>query len=87
MGSKQLSSVIALLAMTLGPGSAHAKSALSQPPLTEWKIDFADDSCAMRRGFGTPDKLTVLELRRFGPGTATQFTVVTNALRLNAVKL
>jgi hypothetical protein len=41
------------------------------------------DSCALRRQFGEGEQLTYLEMRRFEPGTSTQFIVSTNIAKAN----
>jgi hypothetical protein len=39
-------------------------------PSAPWTLDYADDSCALRRMFGPSEDQVFLEFRRFGPGAA-----------------
>ncbi|HEY6816520.1 MAG TPA: energy transducer TonB, partial [Croceibacterium sp.] len=71
----------------LGAIMAAAVLAVASPALAEdltpegpWAIDYDDDSCALRRGFGSGERRAVIELRRFGPDQPLQ-GVVTSWMR------
>jgi hypothetical protein len=70
-----------LLSSAIAP-PALAQDAPGLAPSSDWTLDYDDDSCALRRMFGTGDDQAFLELRRFGPGPALQAVVGSN--RLNA---
>ena len=44
-------------------------------PSTPWNVHYADESCVLRRNFGTPDRKVFLELRQFAPGESFDVTV------------
>lgn len=46
-----------------------------------WLLDYADDSCALRRMFGEGNNQAYLEFRRFGPRLGLQTTVTSNRMR------
>jgi TonB family protein len=47
-------------------------------------MDYAEDSCALRRTFGNGDRLIVWELREFAPGSSFYVTVVGKGIEANA---
>ena len=51
-------------------------------PSSNWELDYAPDSCALRRTFGEGDRQTQLEMRRFSPSTTLQTTVATKAAKI-----
>lgn len=61
---------------------AAAKDALVLEPSSRWELDYAKDSCALRRMFGEGDQKAQLEMRRFQPGLGLQTSIVTNAMRM-----
>lgn len=65
-------------AMPLALGLAHpaaARDPFMLEPSSPWEIDYAADSCALRRTFGEGQQQTQLEMRRFAPGLSLQTTV------------
>ena len=77
--SLPLATVAALSAL-----SAHAQAAGDQPltlaPTTQWNVDYTDDSCALRRAFGSGDATATLQLRMFAPGDQYEFLIVGDGL-------
>ena len=66
----------AALAACFAPSLARAQEVRTLKPTSPWNVDYADDSCALRRSFGTGDgKDFYLELRQFAPGTYFYATV------------
>ena len=63
-------------------GVARAKRTTIQKPFSEWRLDFANASCAMVRAFCTPEQPILLELRRFGVGSALQVSVAATEQRV-----
>lgn len=61
---------------------AGAKQPTIRQPITDWQLDFANDSCAMRRAFGTGEQPILLELRRFAVGSAIQITIAASKLKI-----
>lgn len=59
---------------------ALAEDAPGLAPSSEWVLDYDDDSCALRRAFGSGDDQAFIELRRFEPGLDLQALVGTNGL-------
>ncbi len=49
-------------------------------PNTPWTVDYDNDSCALRRTFGTGEDRGYLEMRRFAPGWSLQTTLASNRL-------
>lgn len=53
-------------------------------PASAWVVDYADDSCALRRQFGEVGHAVVLELRQFAPGSVNyQYKLLSDIYRLN----
>lgn len=65
-----------LLAPAIAVGAtavpATAQEAPGLAPSMRWTLDYADDSCALRRVFGEGSNRILLELRRFGPDPSLQ---------------
>jgi TonB family protein len=49
-------------------------------PSTNWVLDYAEDSCALRRNFESSGEQATLELRQFGPGDSVQVILVSDTL-------
>jgi hypothetical protein len=49
-------------------------------PSTSWTLDYADDSCALRRVFVQGNDQIFLEFRRFSPGLTLQTTIGSNRM-------
>lgn len=77
----QLSMIAALVAAGLSQPAA-ARDPLVLEASSAWELDYAADSCALRRNFGEGDQRTQLEMRRFQPGIGLQATVVTKATKM-----
>jgi len=69
------------LASILSGVVAPPASAKDLAPTSVWALDYADDSCALRRSFGEGRDHTYLEFRRFSPGTLLQTTVASGRMR------
>lgn len=57
---------------------AAAKETTPLAPSGDWTLDYANDSCALRRSFGEGENRTLLEFRRFAPGATLQTLVATS---------
>ena len=51
-------------------------------PSTPWNIDYADDSCALRRKFDTADRTVTLEMRQFAPGDGFEVTLASKTVTM-----
>jgi len=71
--------LLAGLAFASVPRPAHADTVLD--PTSAWVVDYADDSCALRRTFGTPEQSALLQMRQFKPDGDPAFTIVTKGIR------
>lgn len=64
-----------MLAAAAAPQSVRAQdSGDVLEPSSDWVLDYADDSCALRRTFGVEGDLVLFEMRQFAPGPSVQFT-------------
>lgn len=72
--------VIAAIALSPLSGTAQAEQEdwLQLSPASPWVMDYAEDSCALRRGFGEEGQRVYLELRKFSPSVETQMIVTSN---------
>jgi hypothetical protein len=61
-----------VLALSAAACPAMAQDRLGLAPSVPWTLDYDDDSCALRRMFGSGDDQAYLEMRRFGPGLILQ---------------
>ena len=50
-------------------------------PLKSWNVDYADDSCALRREFVNGDDKVLFEMRQFSPGDMFSATAASTAFR------
>ncbi|MBT2134117.1 hypothetical protein KK137_07205 [Croceibacterium sp. LX-88] len=57
-----------LLVLTLASVANAEVEVETLDPSSRWIMDYADDSCALRRSFGDPTRSMWLELRQFAPG-------------------
>lgn len=78
---------VGLLALAVSLSVLHACPALAQDTSvltasSPWTLDYEDDSCALRRTFGSAEDQTTLEFRRFSPGSSLRTMVVSK--RMNA---
>ena len=69
VASRSFPAVLALFALCV-PNAAMADEPApeSYTPSSPWAIDYADDSCALRRAFTSGEKKLELEMRQFQPG-------------------
>ena len=51
-------------------------------PSSQWRADFADESCFLSREFGEGEAKVLLEIARFKPGTSLSFTLASKTLKL-----
>ena len=70
--------IVALLASQ--PLVAAPKTETFAPSIP-WNVDYADDSCALRRAFVNGNDKVVLELRQFSPGDKFSATAASTAFR------
>ena len=61
---------VAALAASTAPSASRAEETRKLEPTSPWNIDYADDSCALKREFGAPADRALLELRQFAPGAS-----------------
>lgn len=73
-----LAVALALTAALACPATAEDAEGLA--PSTPWTLDYAADSCALRRIFGEGENQGYLEFRRFGPGLGLQTTIASNRM-------
>ena len=67
--------------ITAGFANPAAARNITLEPSSNWVLDYAEDSCALRRLFGEGKQRAQLEMRRFQPGVGLQTVVMTNATR------
>lgn len=72
----------ALLVLGGLPTSAYAKDAepLVFEPSTRWIMNYADDSCALNRGFTSGDKTAWLEFRSFSVSDSFQLAIAVGGI-------
>jgi hypothetical protein len=68
-------------AFALSGAVAHAaQEPLVLQPASPWQMDYADDSCALRRLFTAGETRVVLDLRQFAPDSSIMATVMADGL-------
>jgi hypothetical protein len=72
---KLRSTALVIMAAMMLSSPAAANETLVLEPTSPWELDYAEDSCALRRLFGEGDRQTQLEMKRFQPGPELQTTV------------
>lgn len=82
MGSSKIVRLFALAAFAAVSvsGRAAEKQPLTLAPTSPWEVDYADDSCALRRAFGTGDAAATLQFRGVSPGGRYELTIASGAL-------
>jgi TonB family protein len=60
----------AWLGIGLASAGARPEDVRKLEPTSPWNIDYAEDSCALKREFGPPASRALLELRQFEPGAS-----------------
>lgn len=69
--------IVACVFSLLTPNlAAAAPAAQSYDPSSPWNVDYADDSCALRRSFSYANRSLIFEARQFQPGDRLAVTVV-----------
>ena len=76
--------VSAIAALGFASAEPARANELVLEPSSAWNIDYAADSCALRRTFGDGPQQTTLEMRRFAPDNVLQTTVATGALKMGS---
>lgn len=81
--------IVAGLALALGATAtgARADEPLELAPSSAWVMDYADDSCALKRTFQAGDQHALLQLRQIGPGDSFEVTVASGTLAAKNEKL
>ena len=80
MRMRVLTAVAMLAASTLSSPS-RAEEAHKLEPASPWNIDYADDSCALKREFGSSNDRVLFELRQFAPGDSFSVLVAAGEKR------
>ncbi len=62
---------------------AAAQDALVLEPSSDWSLDYAEDSCALRRTFGRGESQTWLEITQLTPGVTYRITVASSGLPMS----
>ncbi|WP_158611078.1 energy transducer TonB [Aurantiacibacter spongiae] len=75
---------LATAAMPTGAAAQYAADWDRLAPSSHWNLDYAEDSCALRRSFGEGDDRTFLELRQFEPEGALQVIVMTKGTQMRS---
>ncbi|WAT18669.1 energy transducer TonB [Aurantiacibacter sp. MUD11] len=68
-------------ALSVQPAAAQDDDWLRLAPATPWNLDYAEDSCALRRVFGEEGQQVFLELRQYQPGEVMQLIVTSDDIR------
>lgn len=76
-------SFVSLVVAIATTSAALANNPPALAPSTPWTLDYADDSCALRRFFGEGNDKVYLELRRFEPGVDLQVIVASKRMKAN----
>lgn len=78
-------SSFSLMAAALAGASpaGAAETAAVLPATSPWNVDYADDSCALRRSFGDGEKSAVFEIRQFVPSVMADFTIAANGIGIS----
>lgn len=81
MANSRLAFYAAALTSAVAPPNARAADPpLAMTPTSNWTVDYAEDSCALRRTFeGGADKMG-LELRQFAPGDHLEIVLMSPTL-------
>lgn len=77
MFEKQFRYLLAATTLITGMVSGQAAQAetITLEPHSTWAIDYAEDSCALRRYFGGEGAPVFLEMRQFAPESSLQFII------------
>ena len=61
--------------ISAGELAAQEADVLRLGPSSPWVMDYAEDSCALRRTFGEVGRQVTLEMRQFSPDSSIQFSI------------
>jgi hypothetical protein len=88
VGQLHRSAQIAAIAFFASPCVAWAADApVVMAPSSQWVVDYADDSCSLRRSFQSGADQVTLELRQFGPGDILEITLASTTLPRSSGRL
>ena len=79
----QFSSLVVAVSLALYATPVRAaenEQPLVMAPISDWVVDYADKSCALRRAFANEDEKAVLELRQYGPGDRIEVAVLSDTV-------
>ena len=79
--AKQLTTAALVFAITASQSVSAATKVQTFTPSKSWNVDYADDSCALRREFTSGDDKVLFELRQFSPGNLFSATAASTAFR------
>ncbi len=86
LGSIAVRTVLILLTVSLPAAVAgqgqESKPLLNLQPDSPWELDYAEDSCALRRKFVSGEISGVLEFRKYSPSLDFELTVLASGLEL-----
>jgi hypothetical protein len=84
VGLWRIAALTFALALSAAPACAQAADGvLDMAPVEGWVLDYAEDSCALRRGFSGGGHQVALELRQTSPLDGFQVTIVSNTMTRN----
>jgi TonB family protein len=72
--------VVAVALCAAPIGAQEGDEPLELVPSSAWVMDYADDSCALRRAFKAGDLQAILQLRQFGPGNSFEVSIASSTL-------
>lgn len=78
---KILPAIAFATALLVGPAAAQDSGPVALAASSEWTLDYAEDSCALRRSFGQGENQAWLEMRQLVPGYRIRITVGSSAFR------
>lgn len=82
MGESRFIGVALATALCGVPAIARAAGdPLELAPSSAWVMDYAEDSCALRRAFEAGDHQALLQLRAYGPAPGLQVTISSGTLK------
>ena len=74
--------IFGAIASVVAAPAVHAEEPLVLKPIGRWLVDYADDSCALRRTFGSEAEPFWLEIRQYAPGDEFIATVASRTVNL-----
>lgn len=76
-----------LSAPAMAQDAASTQDVVTLEPSSKWALDYAEDSCALRRAFGTDEDSVIAQFKMFGPSDWFELTVVSQKLTDSSNKL